>query len=263
MSDPLPTQPFNKDNIFIIPIDLYDSLINAAYNLIECLANLPYYYEYELSAKLGNVIKYCKINRDIQHTLIKIINKKGRSFTNIYVYTDRLKFYQDMRVDRRVKLETFNPKYICELGLGHHYPNINPNTIRDFYILNDFNYLNSSPYVFQNIKLNIIISLYEAKTELNEFNKSLTKENILPFEGGKNRDYVYKLYKKEYIPSEGAVFIKHYACEAGEAGEAKPFLINLMLVLLRIKLYNDRIRKNSNIITSAPCEALTLKKLEY
>lgn len=47
-----------------------------------------------------------------------------------------------MRVDPKIKPESFNSKYICELGLrlGHHYPNINHQlrcyaeggTIRDF-----------------------------------------------------------------------------------------------------------------------------------
>lgn len=254
MSDPilttqkiyLPSPLFNKDNIFIIPIDLYDSLIIICYDLLECLINLPYVYDLELSYKLGNVLKYGQINRDIQHTLIKIINKKGKSFTNISVYTDQLKFHQDMRVDPKIKPESFNSKYICELGLGlgDHYPNINPSTLRDFYILNDVNYLNSSPYVLQNIKLNIIISLIEANIELNSFNQYLMASpyKIL----SKNTAYDFKIYKKEYN-----IFIKHY----------KAFFNKFDVSTL--KLFNDRLRKKSKFITSNNVKETRILKYFY
>lgn len=168
----VPLQPFNKNNVFIFPIELFDLLIIAIENLIDCLVNLPDYDDNELCNKLSDIIKYSKINKDIQLSLIHFINKKGFNLTNVKFISERELFYYRDNISYKDSPERFNIKFNNELGLmlGRFYPNVNPNTLRDFYILNDFNYLNNS--LRYNIGLNIIISLTEAKIGLIEFNKS-------------------------------------------------------------------------------------------
>ncbi len=122
------------------------------------------------------------------------------------IFTDRWKFYQDIRVDPKVSIESINTEYICELGLrlGYHYPNLNPTTIRDFYILNDFNYLNSkSKY---NINLNLMVSLTETKFGLTELIEILSREK-----GLFNNNQDFSVFYSEYIKFKqnyNALFIR-------------------------------------------------------
>lgn len=68
--------PFNNENVFIVPINVYDSLITSSKELIESIFKFNS-NDLFLSNKLGKVIHYSQINKDIHSSLLDIINSKG------------------------------------------------------------------------------------------------------------------------------------------------------------------------------------------
>lgn len=147
------------------------------------------------------------------------------------------KYFFDFEVN---KLETHNVKYNHQIGLslgditGN--KNINPNTLLQFYVLNDFNYLNYKSN--NNINLDFMVSLVQSKEAFSEFFGIMKLETTI----SKDKDYIE--INKQY-----SQFINHYEC------------IFIKLNKLTLDLYNSRLDKNEAFIS--PTEIRKTRMITY
>jgi hypothetical protein len=157
--------------VFIIPNNLYDSLIVSTNKLISSLHNNPYNnsfitaYDY-----LNNIIKYATLNKEVQSNLIDIIHNYKDKVRYFKLLNDKYLIEYEMS-----KLEDKNIRYntLLHYHLKDYFINkidiktlkyFNVDSLREFYVLNDFNYLNSkSKY---NINLTLLNNLFSSRMEI-------------------------------------------------------------------------------------------------
>jgi hypothetical protein len=147
--------PFNKNNVFIIPNDLYKSLNSLSIQLLSSIRNNDYLninnnilFEY-----LNNLIYYIQLNKDIQCNFIKLIQSNNNYNKYIKLLIDHYYFGYETS-----KLELYNIEFnnklnhkLDEIFMLHGF---NSDVLREYYVLNDYNYLNNKSK--NNINLNII-----------------------------------------------------------------------------------------------------------
>lgn len=232
--------PFNNENIFIVPIYVYESLIKSGNDLLKSMLNFNSNYLF-VRNKLGDVILHSQINKDIQSSLLQIINsasRKGGGYDLEHLKVLTQKYYFDF--EEANKLEEHNVKLNHQLGmiLGEisKNKNINPDTLLQFYVLNDVNYLNSkSPH---NINIDLMVSLNLSKDALSDV------INIMKREPGLTQDPNLKLLTNYYDR-----FINHYEC------------LFIKLNKLTLDLYHSRLENQEPFIS--PNELKKTRMITY
>ena len=149
-----------------------------------------------LLGNLNNIITYTQLNKDIQSNLLNLIqnNPQESNYIKLLIHNNLIDF--DLH-----PLEKYNIKF--NNALSYHLSEIfnlkgfNSEVLREYYILNDFDYLNSkSKY---NIKLKLISNLNDFKLCINP-TLALTKldKSLSDNANFKELYELYELFNKEY-----------------------------------------------------------------
>lgn len=189
--------PINNNNIFIIPNNLYDSLIISTNKLLLSLHNNPYTnsfitaYDY-----LNNIIKYATLNKEVQSNLIDIIHNHEYEVKYFRLLIDKYLIEYEMSnlEDKNIKFNTLlhyhlRDNFINKIDVET-LKYFNANSLREFYVLNDFNYLNSkSKY---NINLTLLNNLFASRMEIENM------INIMKLEPSLINNNEFEILERDY-----------------------------------------------------------------
>jgi hypothetical protein len=139
--------PLDPNNLLKIPQNLYDSMFNNTKNIIFWLREQNYNLNYDLKNKhkfFLELYSHIQWNKDTQENLFKLINSNNESN---YIIKCLIKYYNISYETAKIEdtqLE-FNKNFyeiLKPLYSTSNLSSLSECTLREFYMLNDFDYLN-------------------------------------------------------------------------------------------------------------------------
>jgi hypothetical protein len=193
--------PLENINIFRISNSLYDNLYTSSSDLLlniiynEAITSLS--KDELLIESLTEILKYIKLNKDIQSSLMILAQVSDQYNDYIKALIDHyLLLYQINNLEENNIL--FNHYLFTKINSLFKIHHFNEGMLMEYYILNDYDYLNNTSEY--NIKLHLIYNLVKFKNSIDGVIKDLKLEiSNINREEFRSLYNLYKSFGENYI----------------------------------------------------------------